>query len=241
VVKKRADDRPNELRAFRRLIGALRDLPGLTAPADLRARVVARLPTAQRAAPREDPLVKYCQLDTAVGKVFLAYGPRGIRFLAPVADDDTFVGLYRRRFGDRPSPDPSPPNDLLGTVRRSLLGDRPAAAGLPLDLDPLGDFDRAVLAKAREIPRGEVRTYGWLARQIGRPTAARAVGRALGANPIPFIIPCHRVVGSSGSLTGYAFGLALKERLLTWEGVDLATLARRRPDGPASTPESGQL
>jgi O-6-methylguanine DNA methyltransferase len=230
------------------LIGALHDLPGLTAPADLHARVVARLATTASPSPREQPRVKYCQLDTAVGKVFRAYGPQGIRFLAPVPDDDTFVGLYRRRFGARPSPDSAPPADLLGTVRRSLLGDRPAAAHLPLDLAELGEFDRAVLAKAREIPRGEVRTYGWLAQQIGRPSAARAVGRALGANPIPFIIPCHRVVGSSGSLTGYAFGLALKERLLAWEGVDLAALTRRRPDGPlretdghTSTPGSGQL
>jgi O-6-methylguanine DNA methyltransferase len=87
-----------------------------------------------------------------------------------------------------------------------------------------------VLAKALEIPRGEVRTYGWVAREIGRPLASRAVGRALGRNPIPFIIPCHRVVGSGGRLTGYAFGLPLKRRVLQREGLDPAMLeeAERR-------------
>jgi len=82
-------------------------------------------------------------------------------------------------------------------------------------------FDQAVWRACAEIPKGEVRTYGWIARRIGRPKAARAVGRALGKNPFAPRIPCHRVVGADGRLTGYSGpgGLAAKRRLLRSEGV----------------------
>lgn len=70
-----------------------------------------------------------------------------------------------------------------------------------------------------EIPYGETRSYGWVAQRIGRPTAVRAVGSANGANPVPVIVPCHRVIGSDGTLTGYGGGLDLKDRLLRVEGI----------------------
>ena len=80
-------------------------------------------------------------------------------------------------------------------------------------------FTQAVYAAARRIPRGETRTYGALAAAIGRPRAARAVGQALARNPIPLVVPCHRVVAANGDLRGFsaAGGLALKARLLAWE------------------------
>lgn len=96
---------------------------------------------------------------------------------------------------------------------------------LPIDLEDLSPFDRAVLEKAREIPPGEFRTYAWIAREIGRPGAVRAVGTALGHNPVPFLVPCHRVVRSDLSLGGYAFGPDLKRRLLEREGLPIAHLA----------------
>ncbi|MEK7389233.1 MAG: MGMT family protein [Elusimicrobiota bacterium] len=84
-------------------------------------------------------------------------------------------------------------------------------------------FDQAVWKACSSIPRGQVRTYGWIARKIGKPGAARAVGMALGRNPFAPTIPCHRVVGADGRLTGYsgAGGLKTKRRLLKAEGVPL--------------------
>jgi epoxyqueuosine reductase len=89
---------------------------------------------------------------------------------------------------------------------------------LPLDLRA-PEFQTAVLTELARVPYGAVATYGDLARRIGRPRAARAVGGALNRNPIPIVLPCHRVVGASGSLVGYAGGLERKQTLLALEGV----------------------
>lgn len=90
---------------------------------------------------------------------------------------------------------------------------------LPLDLEAVGSFGQQVLAAAQTIPYGSVATYREVARQLGRPRAARAVGGALNRNPIPIIVPCHRVVGSDGALTGYAGGLPAKRFLLQHEAT----------------------
>lgn len=79
------------------------------------------------------------------------------------------------------------------------------------------DFEKAVWNALREIPYGETRTYKWLAEKIGKPSASRAVGRALSRNPIPIIIPCHRIIESDGSLGGYSGGIDIKRRLLDME------------------------
>lgn len=89
---------------------------------------------------------------------------------------------------------------------------------LPLDLRGT-PFQRRVWEELQRVPYGQTIAYGELARQVGRPGAARAVGQAVGANPIPIIIPCHRVVGTDGSLVGYGGGLEIKEALLRLEGV----------------------
>lgn len=94
---------------------------------------------------------------------------------------------------------------------------------LPLDWSSLKPFQRAVLETAKQIPFGETRSYGWIAEHIGKPRAARAVGQALRSNPIPIILPCHRVVRGDGGLGGYAGGIALKRKLLTLEGAMLAS------------------
>ncbi|MFQ5525209.1 MAG: methylated-DNA--[protein]-cysteine S-methyltransferase [Thermoanaerobaculia bacterium] len=91
-----------------------------------------------------------------------------------------------------------------------------------LTLDPAGtDFQRVVWRELQRIPHGATISYQELARRIGKPNAVRAVGTANGANPIPIIIPCHRVIGSGGNLTGYGGGLEIKERLLALEGARL--------------------
>lgn len=88
---------------------------------------------------------------------------------------------------------------------------------LPVDLQHCSDFETAVLQATREIPYGEVRSYKWIAERIGRPRAMRAIGNALHKNPVPIVIPCHRVVKSDGSMGGYAFGAEWKTRLLHLE------------------------
>lgn len=87
-----------------------------------------------------------------------------------------------------------------------------------VDISELTAFEQAALRAAAQIPPGEVRSYGWVAKEIGRPQAARAVGRVMARNPVPFLFPCHRVVDSSGALHNYGYGLDLKRRLLEMEG-----------------------
>lgn len=111
--------------------------------------------------------------------------------------------------------------DLLLEARRQLeeyfAGIR---AGFSLPLAPQGtDFQKAVWRQLEAIPYGETRTYGQIAAALGKPKASRAVGGANHNNPIAIVIPCHRVIGADGSLTGYAGGLDLKEKLLHLEGV----------------------
>jgi O-6-methylguanine DNA methyltransferase len=88
-----------------------------------------------------------------------------------------------------------------------------------LDFSGWTRFQQEVWLKTREIPRGETRSYAWVAEQIGRHRAVRAVGQALGANPFPIIVPCHRVIASDGGLHGFGGGLTMKESLLRLEGV----------------------
>jgi methylated-DNA-[protein]-cysteine S-methyltransferase len=97
---------------------------------------------------------------------------------------------------------------------------------LALDLSPVPAFQREALHELARVPYGEVTTYGALAAKIGHPRAARAVGGAMNRNPIPIVLPCHRVVGSSGKLVGYAGGLDRKEQLLRLEGVLAGPAAR---------------
>jgi methylated-DNA-[protein]-cysteine S-methyltransferase len=87
-----------------------------------------------------------------------------------------------------------------------------------VDIDDLTPFERAALRAAARIPPGEVRSYSWVANEIGRPRAARAVGQAMARNPLPLLFPCHRVVGASGALHNYGYGLEMKAKLLRMEG-----------------------
>lgn len=114
--------------------------------------------------------------------------------------------------------------DLIPRLQRCWRGER-ASFPDPVDMSGATAFQRRVWETARAIPWGETRTYGWLAARVGQPGAARAVGQALGANPCPIVVPCHRVVGRAGP-GGYAGGLALKERLLALEGAAHQSFAR---------------
>jgi O-6-methylguanine DNA methyltransferase len=103
-------------------------------------------------------------------------------------------------------------------VSKALVDGR--SRGLTFDLRGLTPFATGVLEGARTIPPGEIRPYAWLAREVGRPRAVRAVGTALGHNPVPILIPCHRIVRSDGHIGDYAWGSAVKRRALAAEGLD---------------------
>ena len=87
-----------------------------------------------------------------------------------------------------------------------------------IDISQLGAFEQAALRKAAQIPPGEVRSYGWIAREIGHPQAARAVGQAMARNPVALLFPCHRVVDAHGALHNYGYGVEVKARILAMEG-----------------------
>ena len=142
--------------------------------------------------------------------------------LGPMALEEEDGALRRVYLPGRPMPRlTSRPTPLLERGREQLLeylaGER-KRFGLPLD--PAGTpFQRRVWRALEEIPYGEVRSYRELAQAVDSPRGFRAVGMANHRNPLPILIPCHRVVGADGSLTGYAGGLELKEQLLELEGV----------------------
>lgn len=127
----------------------------------------------------------------------------------------------RARLDARTTRDPA---GVTTALARYFAGDRHALD--PLEVDPDGTpFQRSVWAALRTIPAGATATYGEIARAVGMPTASRAVGAANGANPVWIVIPCHRVIGASGKLTGYAGGLDVKRWLLAHEGVGTPIVA----------------
>jgi methylated-DNA-[protein]-cysteine S-methyltransferase len=101
---------------------------------------------------------------------------------------------------------------------RDYLAGKSKAFTCPVDLSGATSFQRAVWGVTAQIPYGRVRSYQWIAAKLGSPRGARAVGNALGANPIPLVIPCHRIVAGDASLGGFSCGLEWKRRLLTLEG-----------------------
>ncbi|MGI8926119.1 MAG: methylated-DNA--[protein]-cysteine S-methyltransferase, partial [Tepidiformaceae bacterium] len=118
----------------------------------------------------------------------------------------------------RPGADPRA-SELAALLCGFADGAGPGLDNFPVDLPPCSDFHREVWLALREVPRGETRSYTWLARRVGRADAARAVGAAVGANPIPLWLPCHRIVGKGGHLHGFGGGLAMKQALLEAEGA----------------------
>lgn len=153
-----------------------------------------------------------------LGPVFVAYNRSGVSACSLVGPGgaDAFAEEFAARFTRPATPDPAPPERLVRQIDAALAG-RPSR--LRYDLRTMSEFGRAVLAKAAEIPAGQVRPYGWIAAEIGRPKAVRAVGTALGHNPIPLLIPCHRVVRTDGRIGDYGLGSPAKRAVLAAEGV----------------------
>ncbi len=159
----------------------------------------------------------FVEIDSPVGPLRLASDDRALRFLSFMGGRDPVeVGSdWRKRR--------APILRAAASQLREYFDGRRTEFDLPLD--PHGtDFQRAVWDALCEIPFGETRSYGEQARMIGRPNASRAVGAANGRNPIAIIIPCHRVIGASGELTGFGGGLDTKRRLLDLERGVLAAV-----------------
>ena len=167
---------------------------------------------------RAAPLVEWSEMDSPLGPLFLARSEAGLCRLAFGVTEDGFRGRLPARARSRRNP------DALRDAHEQLAAyfegchDR---FRLPVDLGEMTRFQQRVLRRACAIPAGEVLSYGDVARDLGSPRAGRAVGQALGRNPVPIVVPCHRVVGSDGRLTGYsgARGIESKRWLLRLEGA----------------------
>ncbi|MBI4412991.1 MAG: methylated-DNA--[protein]-cysteine S-methyltransferase [candidate division NC10 bacterium] len=211
----------------RRLATALRPLP---APASLLGRVVA--------AAGSPPGPQIADLGDRLLISATEAGITGIRLLPEGAVAPPASGPGRR-WAER----------AAAEIREYLAGER-AFFDVPGDLRPLPAFSRRVLEVAARIPFGDVRTYGEVARSIGAPRASRAVGNALGSNPVPLVIPCHRVIRGDGTTGGYGLGPDLKGRLLSLEAsvsplvgsASTGVVCRRGCDRPRRpTPEPDRV
>ncbi len=153
----------------------------------------------------------YWQMPSPVGRLLLAGDAEGLRM----------IEFRKSRHPVRPAPDwkrdPAPFRGVMDLLERYFAGQNPCCE-VPLVVRGT-PFQLAVWSALTRIPYGETRSYGDLAQAVDKPRAARAVGAAVGRNPIPILIPCHRVIGSTGSLTGFGGGLRVKRMLLAIEGV----------------------
>lgn len=159
----------------------------------------------------------YSDVSTETGKMRVACSPKGIAMIDAAGRTlAAFARNYQARFGVRPEKGKIP-NHYSRAVMEAAAGRE--FKPVPLDLTGLSEFQQKVLKFLQRVPRGEVRTYAWLARKAGHPRAARAVGNTMARNPIPFLIPCHRVVPAAGGIGNYGLGRRLKRELLMREGV----------------------
>jgi len=161
----------------------------------------------------------YARIASPIGPLVVAWNGIGVSSVEAATDDAAFEASHLARTGRRATRADALPARLERAIARRLDGDR--RVRIDLDLRGHTAFERDVWQKALEIPRGETRPYGWIAAEIGRPRAVRAVGTALGHNPVPLIVPCHRVVRSDGTIGQYSLGgPANKRTILAAEGLD---------------------
>ncbi len=167
----------------------------------------------------------WTEIDGPIGPLFVAWATTGITAAERSGDPEGFEIEYTLRHGRPLRRVPEMPARMLAAIRKRFEGQ--STSGPDIDLETLTDFEQAVLRKTMEIPYGEVRPYSWVAREIGRPKAVRAVGTALAGNPVTFVIPCHRVVRADGHIGDYgAGGPEAKREVLGREGIDTSELER---------------
>ena len=161
-------------------------------------------------------LLAFVEMDTPIGALRIALHEGQLCALAFVDAWPRIDRTLARRFGPTCTPSPGTAPEVEVRMRDYFAGDPTALDAVTVD--PGGTaFQRAVWTALRRVPAGQTTTYAALAREIGSPAAVRAVGAANAANPVGIVVPCHRAIGSDGSLTGYAFGLDRKRWLLQHE------------------------
>lgn len=196
-------------------------------------RVAALLgEAASRLSPGEDGFVENAvasgtdrlfTCESPLGVVYVGVSETGVRLLGRAASAEEFSVRYRERFGRLLSwGTDEGTRRLAQRVAAAIAGEKAEVAA---DLSGATPFQRRVLEVVADIPRGEVRPYAWVAREAGSPGASRAVGSVMAGNPVPLVIPCHRVVKNDGTPGGYAFGEREKVGLLEGEGVPLAEIS----------------
>ncbi len=177
--------------------------------------------------------LRYAPIITPPGRLYVAYRGKSVCCVALGSNGRGFERACAKVFGVRPIPDPRLPVEIATQVLDCLTKRRRFSGRI--DLSRLTPFQRKVLQKVRTIPAGQVRSYRWVAQAIGAERAVRAVGTALAKNPVPLLIPCHRVIRSDGRLGAYSGGgPSVKAQLLAFEGVDLEDLMRPRSRGESA-------
>jgi O-6-methylguanine DNA methyltransferase len=167
-------------------------------------------------------LDRYITAASPLGPAYVAWTATGVSALRLAGDAAAFEAWYEERFGRRVVP--ALEDDATAAAARAKLGG--ADIAVPLDLRECSPFEQRVLERAAAISAGYARPYALLAREMGMPQAARAVGSALGRNPVPLLIACHRVVRGDNTVGGYIFGSDAKRALLAREGVDMDAAER---------------
>lgn len=166
---------------------------------------------------------QFAQFATPIGTCGIAWAQGGIVAVQlPGANETSAMARLHRRFPDgAPADPPSEIAAIIDRITAFLAGGEDSLADLPLDFGQVSAFEAAVYREARAIPAGETATYGALAARLGDVNQARAVGQALGRNPWPIVIPCHRVTGAEGRMGGFSApgGRVTKLRLLEIEGA----------------------
>jgi methylated-DNA-[protein]-cysteine S-methyltransferase len=163
------------------------------------------------------PLVRWDVIESPVGALYFAASEKGLcRLEFGVDDQEAFIATLDPLA--RTERDPEALAQVATQMQEYFAGER-SHFDIPLDLSALTPFHRTVLEMAYTVPYGSKWTYGQLARAIGKPKASRAVGHALGRNPLMIIVPCHRIVASDGNLRGYRAGISFKRMLLQLEGA----------------------
>lgn len=167
-------------------------------------------------------LIRYCMAASPLGRMLVAATDVGVCSIAFGKDDAELVAELRERFSKAQLVSAKGNTGWLAdgvAFVLSQMGEHPLAATFPLDVRATA-FQQRVWKALQAIPRGETRSYGSIARELGMPTAARAVGTAIGSNPVAVAVPCHRAIHSDGSISGYHWGVERKKKLLEAEGVN---------------------